>query len=908
MGCLVATIFSATVAVASLPSPSRRGGRLAAITSPIATHANVVPSFDTVVDEPSAARWVVQPSDSLWRIAETSLGDGARSNEILDLNAEIHSARDVKPGQQLLLPSDAAIPADRQAPPPEAVAPPPTASYRAEATVVIQPGDNLWNLSTDRLASVSTDPPGPGDVAEYLEEVIERNQDVVEDPNLIFPGEVFVMPAVGTPSPPKPPTVDTPPVPSPIESPDVDLSPETSTDASDVQPDDIAVSVPAATAPSSPIMPSPTLPAEPTSASPRATTSLEGPLASAQSDESGAHAHSVSEFPWTFAAGTSTALASGLLLLYRRRRRLAATRGTRNSPQRTPDHESVAVEFVRAADVPLLNWARHEIAAVFSDVECPDIHGVPVAVEISESSGIEMLWTRQNPVAPRPWESSDDGWTWRATYEENIDVPTERGPTPLPGLVTVGRRDGRELLLNLESFGALHIEGDPDASLDLARSMVAELSSDGLLANAYVHAVDGTFDELPPTSRHLRIDADRARDLVEATVSDHESLLADAGEESTFGLRSNIDATGREIVVVVTTDGPDVGPLRELAAADRGVAVLVVGAEVSESTRIVVGADGKAELQPLGIRFEAARLPVESLAPISHLLELEVEELEHSFAIADCDDSQRVLLSIPHDDAVDESDPTDGPPLEPDVMVAVLGKPTVAAFPKLGRMDTSLVVFLAASGGRATDDQLVDAVWNGRLVAEGTVWNRISKVRSVLGALLPARAPGNDWIALSSSVRTDLDYFTDLVEYADDGSCNEAIGLLAEALDLVQGPPFDAPGFDWAHRLQHHQRACELIESTAIRLVDLALDAGAIDTARRGVTNALKALPVNEPLYRARMRIEAAADNPTGVDAAFNELSSLLAEMSDDGFEFEPSARTVRLRSNLLETRSARSA
>jgi nucleoid-associated protein YgaU len=214
MSRLVAMIFSATVIVASLPAPSLAAPRHVAAPTDVLSEA---PSLATPSSEPEAVAaescWVVQPVDSLWRIAEMALGDGSRSNEILDLNSQLSSARDVAAGQWLRLPADAVIPHDRQSVVDPTVAAP-ALSYVAESAIIVEPGDTLWDLSTDRLEASNAVPPTPADIVDYVNRVVDRNPDVVEDPNLIYPGEVFVMPQLGT-TPPPPPA----PAPQSVEQP-----------------------------------------------------------------------------------------------------------------------------------------------------------------------------------------------------------------------------------------------------------------------------------------------------------------------------------------------------------------------------------------------------------------------------------------------------------------------------------------------------------------------------------------------------------------------------------------------------------------------------------------------------------------------------------------------------------------
>ncbi|MFO7548419.1 MAG: hypothetical protein R6X29_06075 [Acidimicrobiia bacterium] len=70
-----------------------------------------------------------------------------------------------------------------------------------EVTVV--PGDNLWSLAEHRLSEVRGRPPGVGEVAPYWVEVIAANRHRIRsgDPDLIFPGEVIVLPPVGPDAP-----------------------------------------------------------------------------------------------------------------------------------------------------------------------------------------------------------------------------------------------------------------------------------------------------------------------------------------------------------------------------------------------------------------------------------------------------------------------------------------------------------------------------------------------------------------------------------------------------------------------------------------------------------------------------------------------------------------------------------
>src|SRR5207237_1105083 len=145
------------------------------------------------------------------------------------------------------------------------------------------------------------------------------------------------------------------------------------------------------------------------------------------------------------------------------------------------------------------------------------------------------------------------------------------------------------------------------------------------------------------------------------------------------------------------------------------------------------------------------------------------------------------------------------------------------------------------------------ALWGGRAVEGKTVSNLVGKTRSALGLLpdgtdvmLPAdrrlRMKG-----LSPAVTTDLAILRHLYEQAQNVSSSEAIGLLRRALALVEGPPFDAEGYDWAHHgTQDVSEANRLIEQSTEQLVNLALDNDDVETAREAVAQGLRGLPGDE--------------------------------------------------------------
>ena len=152
----------------------------------------------------------VADGDTLVGLARRHLGDGDRWREIFELNrdrpqrdgAALTRPSALQAGWTLVLPADASTVADP---------PPPT----GPATVTVAEGDTLWDLAHDRLADAGL-AHDDASTAEYVAQVVAANVDVVEDPNLIYPGEQVELPAVGeapVPATVAPPTVAPPPPP-----------------------------------------------------------------------------------------------------------------------------------------------------------------------------------------------------------------------------------------------------------------------------------------------------------------------------------------------------------------------------------------------------------------------------------------------------------------------------------------------------------------------------------------------------------------------------------------------------------------------------------------------------------------------------------------------------------------------
>ncbi len=170
-------------AVAPAHPTTRVTSRPAAAVEPVSS-VGVVPSVDV-----HHATYRVGRFDTLWSIAEATLGDGRRWQEIRDLNIgrvmpdghRITQATDrLTPGWELILPADAQPP-DR-----------PT-------EVTVEGSDSFWRIAADALTDAWERTPTSSEIADYWQQLIDTNRDRLQpphDPNLIYPGQTFTLPPI----------------------------------------------------------------------------------------------------------------------------------------------------------------------------------------------------------------------------------------------------------------------------------------------------------------------------------------------------------------------------------------------------------------------------------------------------------------------------------------------------------------------------------------------------------------------------------------------------------------------------------------------------------------------------------------------------------------------------------------
>jgi DNA-binding SARP family transcriptional activator len=369
----------------------------------------------------------------------------------------------------------------------------------------------------------------------------------------------------------------------------------------------------------------------------------------------------------------------------------------------------------------------------------------------------------------------------------------------------------------------------------------------------------------------------------------------------------------------------------------RGVAAIVTADLDTARARLVLDGHGHGVLAGIAaqpIHVTAAGMPREVAAEVAVMLDHEhtppvtdgdgradgsselIAELDDF--IATDDDTYQLPVAARAHGAVfgDDTDDVDldaaagllgGDPNEqawerprPAVLVRVLGCPAVPALPQLKELDKRLLVYLASQeGAPVSRGRVRDAVWAGSARETKTLSNHLSALRNALGnnqhgePFLPTNGAGP--LRLDPAVMTDLTVFKALVRRARIVASSESLALLRDALDLVEGEPFNAVGYEWAAVTQDGYQTHHEIVEAAMELYRLASDANDLATARFAVVQGSKAVPMHEELYRLRMQLEHRAANIAAVHAAFSELSEQLMML-----DCAPSTETVSLYRQLV--------
>lgn len=446
----VVAIGATTAAMASL-APSMATAEAATVDQLVAIQPDVIqpnvivwaeataPALATA-RKTAAVEVEVARGDSLWSIATEQLGSGERWHEIADLNhghrmvdgTTFDAARTIKPGWKLLIPS-----AGREPGP--------------GSVTTVRAGDSLWRIAESAYDDGTKWP-----------RIYAANDSRIQDPNLIYPGQEFRIPALRSDET----AVEDPHPPHPSQTEGRQQSDPPTT----LPPPSSQVAPEVASAPT------PTASAVP-SLEPEATTEV---APDEQADATHGFGFDVDKATVTRALVSGGGfLAASLLALYAGRRRAQSRdrRAGRMTPPvaahlRPEAKALLAVGSSASERIESLDASLRELVDLTeaAEVDVPDV----VAMRIDHST-LDLHLRAPIPAAPPPWTTSRAGEVWSVSLSHQPS-PTKR-TSPYPAVVTVGDDErGGTWLIDLEAAGVVEIVGDQQAGEELARFMAAELA------------------------------------------------------------------------------------------------------------------------------------------------------------------------------------------------------------------------------------------------------------------------------------------------------------------------------------------------------------------------------------------------------------------------------------------------
>lgn len=932
IGAVIVLFASSTV----LPSTTASAAPAVAESAISTTLAEESARFTTVVDELQQQQdedagqqdeedqeekptYTVHDGDSLWRIAEKTLGAGERFTEIAQLNYGVEqddgyalsADQWLNPGWVLTLPDDADT-GDSE-------------SDDSDKHTVSE-GETMWDIAEDAY----DDGTRYTDIYEASKETDQPTGRTITDPDLILPGEVLTVPSDST----------TEPDPEPAS---------TSKDESSHTPDDDTVKSPATAAPTHP------------GHTAQQEDSLAGdtdrgessPSFSEQTDTE--DATSVDELDEIFnvrtTGGIGAIMAAGILSVLGIRR--LKQRRKRKAGQRIsmPDDTASTVELeLRAVENPmgmadidhalkyLSSWAQHQ-----GNQELPRLLAVRLAdAEIA-------LYLEESHQLPDPFVAvadDDTAWTIAPDKLPNLEhVPS----SPYPALVTLGQDpQNAHILVDLENVGALNIHASPGLANGALTALAVELATSEWSDDLQITLV-GTAEGLPhalDTGRVRHVDdIDVLIKNLEGDARSVEKAMQDLGVDTIEQARSmNPDAQAWAPEIVILSELPTPQQQEEIASIVRrvprvGVAAISNG-QLTGDWALNIDSDNQASLVLPGGRGELPLTPQivsdEEYDRIVSLLESSEKPGEPGpdwaqgaqRAEVDLDDIAEPPAGEEAPAPIQEEEPTsepsekngvarnvpppevsiDGAPyvqlLGPVMVVGARGdEPRTSTGSTIVRT-TEFVSFLALNPGASTDD-VHAALWPGKdpsgKTAASSRNGQASKARKWLGnaddgaPFFPPVTPATGY-QLHETIRTDWDLFVVLI--GSDVSKTSTTDLVA-ALQLVKGQPISGVKdryYGWAERIRQEMIAS--IGDASHELVQRSLRTGDTAHARFAAAIGRQIDPINELYWRDALMAEHQAGDRDGFDRIVNQLGHHL-ESFDDGYEPEPETQDLIDRSRL---------
>lgn len=558
----------------------------------------------------------------------------------------------------------------------------------------------------------------------------------------------------------------------------------------------------------------------------------------------------------------------------------------------TPTPPGPGARLGQEADVETASWLGQAVRS------WNDGQGSPQPARVSlGASGLAVAFDDAPDRQPPQGWSASSPTVWTLPRESR---PAGQGLSPVPGLVSVGRReDGSLLLLDLESVpGIVGLEGDGGVARGAALSMAVDTATHPWADRRSVTLV-GFADDLSKIGSGVvkrTDDVGRVLETLENTARYQRQACQEAGVSSAREARAAAPASSDWTYHLVLCSGlPNENHLARLAelSADPMVslAVVVVGAREAE-LRLTARPDGRLVAPMHGVDVTAQVLDVPAVQALAALYDVPTT-------------ARRVSIDDLVDVLVDEATVSEAAS-DAVAQVRVLGPITVEA---QGDVDqdrraflTELTAFLALHPDGVHTNRLSAALW-----PRGVEDDLRDQALAQLDAWLGETSDGGRvlvheagvWRLAPGAVWFDWDAFRDaLNRAAHDGSAREQ--HLRAALELVEGLPFaDAPSqrYAWLESVTTPDDMAVAVALTSQAAAELAAGRGDESAARDLLGRGLRLLPASEELWRARLRLAHAFGEQADVEAVAAELYAAIAQ---HGSPMGASAQTDTLVDELL--------
>ena len=805
----------------------------------------------------------VERRDSLRMLAERYLGDANRWTEVFVLNqgnaqtvgGSLSDPARLQPGWELVLPADARSPEVAEAVASDTIFEPSEETIdlttgRDGQTVVVQSGDTLWGLAAQHLQ----DP-------EKWVDIFNANRDTIQDPSQLTPGWQLQLPTS-------------------------EAEDETSLFIDPPAPAAELEAPVAAYASSTPV--------------------VVAPVASASVAPTPTPNQASSHTQTMVAIGGLGVFASSLGWLLARLRRIQRRRfpDDRKPASLSSEAMQVGQQLPIASDperAHFLDASLRVMSSRLGDAAAPQVIGASLS-----STSVSIVLDAPC-AAPHGFTAADDGLAWELPREATLEPLLSEAdgvPAPLPTLVTLGEQDGDEFLLNLEHCLSLSLEGDPAAIEGLCAAMATQLASSHLADDLTVLCV-GFGQDLSVFDRVEHApDVAAAIELIARHQRQNRALLGNHPPpvETRIGHRGDYWHPTVVLVPDQLTNN-EAASLLDVCA----LSVCVVGHGLEGARWSGYFDDHGLLLEPIGLRVQPYGLSHSAVAGIAELVSAVKGPPEMSAF------EPPALEPPPPSPPPSESPPPIPPSVPIDVEVQVMGTVGILgeAKPLTSRRALDLLAYLAFHSEGADRDQLKAHVWPpDEPPSESTLSNTVSRARKALGhndngePYLP-RVSADGTYRLRPEVGTDVGRFEALVAAARENDNEQGRHQLLAAFELVRGTPFTGGTGDtyrWADFGLRTHIEC-LVDAAAHELAERCLSVGDLDGAKQAAVTSLRLVGVCEQCYRLRML--AAADNPTEVRQIMSELISLLErESSSSNADTLISPELLELYDQLISTRT----